>query len=182
MDRRPVHRRSQRRSERSVVNLVKRASVARLPNDGADVLIQACGTPAAIDAFVPAIGAEAPRLARIDRIEREACAMPDSTSGFVGARARRESCRPASWPTRRRAPTACAKCEIRWLGAIATRSRTERIATARRNLLESSHDRRRRDSAPLRRPLCGPPLRHLRRCFSNPRATRHGRPATGRHL
>jgi len=38
-------------------------------NDGAGVLIEACGAPGAIEAFVGRLGSERPALARVDRVE-----------------------------------------------------------------------------------------------------------------
>ena len=52
-------------------------------NDNEGVLIVARGTHAALDAFILAIAEEAPPLARIDRIEREAGDLADSVTRFV---------------------------------------------------------------------------------------------------
>lgn len=52
-------------------------------NDGEGLAIHVGGAPAAIEAFVRALGDEAPPLARVERIERERSALPPAEAGFA---------------------------------------------------------------------------------------------------
>lgn len=68
----------------TVRQLARRFAVAGwVANVGSGVSIEVGGSREAIDAFVAAIAAEPPPLARIDGIHREPCAPPHPRVGFV---------------------------------------------------------------------------------------------------